>query len=97
MRTVTSLSDAARGAELPDPSTELMLLSVLMLAWAKGRPERMDRLCGRMQTMLDTHSEMDGVLRVRGSEYDARVIASLASAAEYLRRMRPLLLFMATR
>lgn len=94
MQSVTSL---ARAAEFADPSPELVLIAALIVAHSRGRPKRVQRITAEMLAFAETHREMGGIMRLRGAEYDARVIASMAQAAAWLERIEPFLLMMARR
>ena len=94
MQSVTSL---ARAAEFADPSPELVLIAALIVAHSRGRPKRVQRITAEMLAFAETHRQMGGIMRLRGAEYDARVIASMAQAAAWLERIEPFLLMMASR
>lgn len=94
MRSVTSMSEAAKIAA---PSPELCLIAGLIIAQTRGKPKKVGEMVGAMRSFVDAQREMAGVVRIRGAEYDADVMESMAQAAAWLERMEPFLAMMARR
>lgn len=95
MERVTSMSAASKVAP---PSPELCLIAGMIIAQTKGKPKKVTEMVDGMRSFVDAHASMgQGIVRIRGAEYDRAVLESMAQAAEWLERMEPFLLMMSRR
>lgn len=91
------VAELAAAASIAKPTAELCLIAGLIITMTAGKPKRVTKLVASMRTFVDAHRELGEVVRLRGAEYDADVLDSMAQAAGWLDRMEPFLLMMARR
>lgn len=88
----------SEASKVAPPSPELCLIAGLIMAQTKGKPKKVSEMVAGMRDFVDAHATMgQGIVRIRGAEYDAQVLDSMAKAAAWLERMEPFLLMMARR
>jgi hypothetical protein len=80
-----------------DPSPELCLIAALIIVQTKGKPAKVERLVREMRAFVETHRQMSNIIRLRGAEYDRRVLIAMSEASAWLDRMEPFLSMMAKR
>lgn len=94
MERVATLAGAAAIAE---PTPELCLIAGLIIHFTKGKPEEVEELVAGVRAFVDAQEKLGSVIRLRGAEYDATVLDSMAKAAGWLDRMEPFLIMMSKR